>query len=503
MSAAYDPIAAAELRGRFVAGSNGHHADDTEGVAPVFPIEIFPPAFREYAERASAAVPVPVEMVAIPMMGIAASVIGNRAHLHLKRTWQEYASFFFACVADPGKAKSGAQGLAEEPMRMLQRAAGRQHREDVRVHQEIVRGNKARPKGEQIDDPPYPIKREYYTTDITIEALARVLEHSPGVVYSGDEFAAWVERMNQYRKGGDREQYMSIWAGRPIKATRKTVGASVEVDKPVVCVIGGVQPEVVPHLMSEARDGFVERILPYVPLVSTKTWNRRSTSEREEWDVFDLFRAIDTLPMINPDDEAMHPGVAVAMSQEAEASWAGWYDENNALAAEVKGILGGFYSKLEAHVARFALVLHVLWHPDDPRLMVGEETMRHAIVLGEWFRQQIDLFIPMLGKDLVPAGVSAGLAQRLKSFYLCVDARYPGKDGWVTKLEIRRHIYRVKTDELLLLLDTWIDLGVLESRPVTPSGSGRRGIEYRLVEKKNGASINKKKDYCHVPWEES
>lgn len=458
-----------------------------------FPVEIFPPAFRAYAEKAAAAVPVPVEMVAVPLLGVAASVIGNRAHLHLKRTWQEYPTFFLACVADPGKAKSGAQGLAEEPLRALQRAANRQHRTDVQLWRDGVAANKARPKEERTEDQPYPTKRKYASTDITIEALTKVLESNPGVLYSGDEFVTWVERMNQYRQGGDRGQYMSIWAHKPIYADRKTEGSSAEVELPVVCVIGGIQPDVVPKLSVEERDGFVERILPYVPVCGTKTWNRRSTTEAEEWDVIDLFKAIDAMPALDPDDESRHPGIGVAMSAEAEAEWAAWYDENNALAAEVKGVLGGFYSKLEAHVARFALVLHVLHHPEDPRVMMTAVIMRGAIVLGEWFREQIDFFVPMLGTGLAPAGVSGGLAARVKQILSYYSASDNSSDGWMSQTALYRHIHRVKRDDLLSLLDTWIDLGTVERRVISHDGRGRPTTEYRWREtiSQRGAVITK------------
>ena len=87
MNAAYDPVEAAKIRAQF--SKNGTQDEEAIASAPEFPVDILPAAMREFVEQAAAAVPVPVEMIAVPMLGMAASVIGNRAYLHLKASWRE------------------------------------------------------------------------------------------------------------------------------------------------------------------------------------------------------------------------------------------------------------------------------------------------------------------------------------------------------------------------------------------------------------------------------
>jgi hypothetical protein len=186
----------------------------------------------------------------------------------------------------------------------------------------------------------------------------------------------------------------------------------------VVSVFGGVQPDIVPllHSESQVRDGWVERLLPYVPMLPPKVFTYEDDISTEAYaGISSLFRAIDRLPFANEDDDTGNPaGIGVHMSVEARKIWKRWSDENNALADQEQGFLGGFYTKLEAYVARFALILHILEHAyGDPRVMLSKETMEGAIELGEFFRDQIRLFVPLLNAGIQTSNKGAGLMGRI------------------------------------------------------------------------------------------
>ena len=67
------------------------------------------------------------------------------------------------------------------------------------------------------------------------------------------------------------------------------------------------------------------------------------------------------------DELVVSRGNGVKLSTEAREAWVSWYRDNRGLKRKSSGLTAGFYAKLSAHVARFALILHVLAHPDDPR----------------------------------------------------------------------------------------------------------------------------------------
>jgi hypothetical protein len=400
---------------------------------PPFPIDVLPPVVRRYVEECAQSVPVPPEMVAVPLLAMVGGLIGNRVSLRLKRGWQEYASLYSLVVAGPGTNKSAAIKHARWPLKALQKDAKIKYDMEYQRYLEAKADYKNTPVQDRGDEPRPPKLRHYFTTDVTMEALAGMLDVSPGICISSDELSGWVKRMNQYRQGGDREQYLSIWAAEPMKVDRKS-GGSVYVETPVVSVFGGIQPDVVPTLHSEAqvRDGFVERLLPFLPTLPAKEWRRDDDVSTEAYSgVADLFRAIDQLPPVDTSHDERSGesgGIAIHLSTEANTIWGQWYNENNALARSLGGFLGGFYIKLEAHVARFALILHVLKHAQaDVRIMVDGETMRDAIELGEFFRGQIGLFQPLLvGQGAQSSHKGAGLLSRIE--------RLIRRKGWKTEL---------------------------------------------------------------------
>ena len=138
----------------------------------------------------------------------------------------------------------------------------------------------------------------------------------------------------------------------------------------------------------------------FLPVLPPKKFNDKDEISVEAYSgIADLFRTIDNLERVDHDDDedGTPSGIGVQMSPEAKRIWTLWSDQNNELAAELGGFLGGFYTKLEAHVARLALILHILTHAtDDPAVMISGRPWPMPSSWGEFFRGQMQLFLPML-----------------------------------------------------------------------------------------------------------
>jgi hypothetical protein len=227
-----------------------------------------------------------------------------------------------------------------------------------------------------------------------------------------------------------------------------------------------------------------------VPELGPKVWERRTDISVEAYgDIAELFRTLDRLPMMRDEELAAgeSPNIAVRLHPDADVIWGDWYNQNNARARELGGFLGGFYIKLEAHVARFALILHVLTHPDDPRPMISAETMRDAIELGEYFRGQLDLFMPLLMREAVQTSTkSVGLRDRIIRIIRHQNlqreengADYSSDDwSWVTRSTIYNGLRNIRKEVLQDELDTCISKGIIlhRRRPTTTKPVD----EYRL-----------------------
>ncbi len=289
-----------------------------------------------------------------------------------------------------------------------------------------------------------------------------MLERSPGVAIIRDEILSWVRSMDQYRggKGSDRQEYLSLWAAATIKADRKG-GEPIYRPCPVACVVGGIQPDFVAELHDEAnrRDGFVERILPVVLDLRGGRWTEATIAPERFADVLAVFEVLDQLPPADHDDDPKQPvGIGVELSLAARERWIAWHDENAALAEEAPALAGGFYRKLPAHVARFALILHALWHPDAPEQMVSAARMADAIELGEFFRNHVGRLLPLFGA--AGGGHSAGTKTRILRILGIPEAQREG--GWVSRSEIMDRLRNISADDLSAALAALLAAGTVE-----------------------------------------
>jgi hypothetical protein len=188
----------------------------------------------------------------------------------------------------------------------------------------------------------------------------------------------------------------------------------------------------------------------------------------------EMFRAIDALPLMG-DGEPM----AILLSPMAERVFSRWSDANSEEAVRLGGALRGFYVKLEAHVARFILILHVADDPARCSETVPPETVHRAIRMGEFFRQEIHRLIPLLQIGSGQGSQTMGLWSRVRGLILrkgrlvdCSNGRY----RCMSKKALLQGLSGVKTEELTNELDTYNDLGEVVKWPL--ESPTKPGFEY-------------------------
>jgi hypothetical protein len=80
--------------------------DDRRGELPALPVDVLTPAWREWLERASHGAGVRLEHTAIPLLGIASSLIGCSRRVCASRSWSEPMTLWTCVVADSGDRKT-------------------------------------------------------------------------------------------------------------------------------------------------------------------------------------------------------------------------------------------------------------------------------------------------------------------------------------------------------------------------------------------------------------
>jgi hypothetical protein len=293
---------------------------------------------------------------------VSAAAIGNSKVIKLKSGWTEPASLFAAVVSPSGSMKSPALNMAVKPL-------------------------------QDLDSP----DKRTWTADVTVEQLARLLDANPrGLLQVRDELSAWVKSMNQYRqgRGADRQFYLSVWSGTPVKVDRVGTGnpTCITVPHPCLSVVGCLPPEVVRDLDDlEQEDGFLPRLLFAWPSPVSVRWTERVVPQEVREAYADRIKELFAIPMESEP-------VSLALTSEAHSRFTQWHDRHCAETedASLPPFLRGVYAKLKGYCPRLALVHALVSNPSADK--VERVSVDSAIALVDYFKAQAWRVMPLLGQ---------------------------------------------------------------------------------------------------------
>jgi len=395
--------------------------------APMFPLASLPEPARSYVEAGAKSLGAPVGLVATPMLVFAGSTIGNEQCIELKPGYRQRPTLYAAAVAPPGSVKTPSIDFARYPLDVLQTEAHEHFKVKMEQYERDVTDWESLSKADKrgVSKPVKPSMEHYFTTNSTTEALVSMLGNNRGLSVSHDEMTSWVHQMNAYRggKGGDRQAYLSQWAGSPLKIDRKGQDTQY-VPHPVAGVVGGVQPELLPDLADEGgrRDGFVERILWDYPECRPARWTDDTVDETTQKAMVDLFRKLRASTADRP----------IRLSNDARVLWRSWHDDNALTIEGAHGVTAGIYAKLPNQLARIALILHCMTYPETPaNRLLTEDTLTDAIELVEYYRQMANRVVVHFNAQ--PSTGTAGLTSRIGAFLR-------RRGDWVKNSEVNKHL---------------------------------------------------------------
>ena len=198
-----------------------------------FPTEAMPQPIRVFVEQASAAIGCDPSFVALPALTAAASLIGGKRVVRLKRGWTEPCVLWSCIIGESGTLKSPAIHAGAGLVYRLQQELRHKFKTDVAEYQQKKavyddKKRKAKQDGEEFkEEPPEPpVLKRIVVSDVTIEILAAILEDNPGgVLLLRDELAAWFNSFSRYKGkqgGSDVPNWLEMHRAGPIVYDRKT-----------------------------------------------------------------------------------------------------------------------------------------------------------------------------------------------------------------------------------------------------------------------------------------
>jgi hypothetical protein len=345
-------------------------------VAEEFPIDSMPASCKRLIREASESIGCPPEFVAVPMLCVLGSAIGNSRTLELKSGWEQKAVIFAAIIGSPGSKKSPAISVATKPVGDLQlelRNRYREKREDyerqMREHDKDVR--ECRKDGVSAPrQPEAPAMESVVVDDTTVEAVGRILKESPrGILVEKDELSGWLKGMDQYKasgKGSDRSFWLSAWISKNIRVDRKSQPEPVVIPDPFISIIGGIQPQVLKDLDQAPEDGMLDRFLVSYPDAVLPGWRDAEISESAEIQYAGLYQQLRIKHMQRDDHDDPEP-LSVYFSTTAKTVLIDLVNEH-ALEQMRPGfppMLEGVYAKLESYIGRLCLTLAMARSVDE------------------------------------------------------------------------------------------------------------------------------------------
>lgn len=251
--------------------------DGERGDLPSFPIHAFSPEWQDWLKRSAHGAGVEPDYVALPLLGVASSLIGTARRIAASRAWSQPCTLWIALVARSGAGKTPGLDTARRPLRYIDQqrrpeiaAMRRAHEatvEKARIAEaqwkaelkDALEQNTAPPDKPAEATPPLEfIEPRLFLSSVTIERVPPLLKGAPrGLLCIYDELSSFLNNMHRYSGGEDNSFWLETWNGEPYIVERQK--GSCLVDHLLVGITGGIQPDILADAFDGDHDGMYAR----------------------------------------------------------------------------------------------------------------------------------------------------------------------------------------------------------------------------------------------------
>jgi hypothetical protein len=359
-----------------------------------FPVDVYPAPVARFVRAVAANIGCPEDFLGAAALATLGAAIGYSLELEMTSTWRVRPIFYIAIVAPPGLNKSAALDLTTYPLSLADMEVQEHNKARAVEYQRAMKAYKA--QGDDADpglQPMRPRERQLKVDDVTTEALAELIADNPrGLLMAKDELASWFDGMDKYRqgKGGDRNFFMSVYGGGPIKHNRKTGDRKViSAPHSQLNIVGNLTPKKLGELSAGGygSDGFLDRITFAFPAyMPPPDWAEGNEVGR---DVLDGWNGV-VGRLLEANKEDIKTPLRLLLTPEAKKVWKFWYDGHIAEAHRdrMPDGLASAWHKLRGICARCALVLHACRKASGEPVGddVDDDSLARAIELTEYFK---------------------------------------------------------------------------------------------------------------------
>lgn len=361
----------------------------------VFPIDIFPKPIQSYIIECNETLDSSIDYMGCSMLWLISVIVGNSIQIEVKKGWNETATIWLAVV---GKAGLGKTPSIHNIIKPLLSANNKEIKNYIKQAEKYEYYEKLTAKEKKEHEEIHkPKKSQFIANDITIEALVELhQENKNSIGVFKDELAGWFKDMNKYREGSDLEFWLSTWSGKAISLNRKTAKSSF-VDKPLVSVLGGIQPSILNSFYTEDNkdNGFMDRMLLTYPNLDIEKWNDKEMNyDTIQWyndSIISFYETIKHKVVELDEDGDIKPKIA-KIPVESKKEWIRVFNEYTDIqnSDEENEYMKSMLPKQKSYIPRFALLINAFNSFFDETyktdvLTISKESILSAEKLSKYF----------------------------------------------------------------------------------------------------------------------
>ncbi|EAU47592.1 DUF3987 domain-containing protein [Salipiger bermudensis] len=345
---------------------------------PDFPVEtLFPPKLASFLALAARAKSAPVDYVAMGILAVVSSLVGNARWADASDSWKEPPTLWVMNIGKPSMGKSPGLDVGLTPLKRLEskyRAETRKALAAWESEAEIAQlieqnwkktakaaveaGEPPPPKPDAANAGPRPELPRLSLSDATIEKVAMLMQYRPkGLLQVRDELAGWLIGMSRYAGGGsDRPFWVEAHGGRAYIVERMG-RAPVDVAQLAIPVVGNIQPDRLRSLLMKADDdGLLARFIPIWPAAAPLSPPPKGFDDRLLDPIYERLGSLEMWP----DNNGMAQPKLIPFSPEASEVLYDFQCRLRDLEDGIEGPLLSFLGKLPGLAVRLSLVLSYL-----------------------------------------------------------------------------------------------------------------------------------------------
>ena len=366
-----------------------------------FPVDELPPVLANFVHEVAASLGCDSSYVALPLLAVLASMVGNTRRIQLKPGWCEPSIVWALLVGNSGTLKSPALDAVLKPLQELETAGFAEHRKQTAAYHRDMRLYR---QGKLKAEPVEPVLVRYIVRDTTLEALGPLLEKQPrGLLVAHDELSGWFASFDAYRggRGGDVGHWLSMHGGRPLTVDR--IGRpTIHVPRAAVSIVGGIQPGALQRSLEGRKhldNGMAARFLLAMPPARPKRWTEATVAPGTRAAMEEVLHKLLAL-QFDPHKSKNSP-LDVPLSPEGKRAWVAFVDQHGSEQADLPNDLVSVWAKTEGYAARFALLDHLVRQVSgEPALTeVEERSVNAGVTLARWCADEAARVYAEIGGD--------------------------------------------------------------------------------------------------------